>query len=171
MDKEEISSMVACATVLPPTNSLSLAVQGAGFASGALASAWLGKGRGAGSLTTSSLVMSEAKKVVRVGLCGELQLGGLVCSFGCCARKQDRKGDQVQECRVYWLHMRATSISSTSTSNSTCFACWQPDKERGLMVLRKTRRLWTEAGGVTATRDISMVPVTILLLVEIARHF
>jgi len=92
--------MVACATVLPPTNSLSLAVQGAGFASGALASAWLGKGRGAGSLTTSSLVMSEAKKVVRVGLCGELQLGGLVCSFGCCARKQDRKGDQVQECRV-----------------------------------------------------------------------
>ena len=24
-----------------------------------------------------------------------------VCSFGCCARKQDRKGDQVQECRVY----------------------------------------------------------------------
>ena len=44
--------------------------------------------------------MSEAKKVVRVGLCGELQLGGLVCSFGCCARKQDRKGDQVQECRV-----------------------------------------------------------------------
>ena len=55
MDKEEISSMVACATVLPPTNSLSLAVQGAGFASGALASAWLGKGRGAGSLTTSSM--------------------------------------------------------------------------------------------------------------------
>eukprot|EP01046_Picozoa_sp_COSAG06_P057665 COSAG06_NODE_11313_length_1529_cov_93.725175_2_plen_75_part_00 len=54
-------------------------------------------------LTTSSLVMSEAKKVVRVGLCGELQLGGLslVCSFGCCARKQDRKGDEVQECRVY----------------------------------------------------------------------
>jgi len=47
----------------------------------------------------------------------------------------------------------------------------QPDKERGLMVLRKTRRLWTEAGGVTATRDISRVPVTILLLVEIARHF
>ena len=33
--------------------------------------------------------------------------------------------------------MRATSISSTSTSNSTCFACWQPDKERGLMVLKK----------------------------------
>ena len=163
--------MVACATVLPPTNSLSLAVQGAGFASGALASAWLGKGRGAGSLTTSSLLMSEAKKVVRVGLCGELQLGGLVCSFGCCARKQDRKGDQVQECRVYWLHMRATSISSTSTSNSTCFACWQPDKERGLMVLRKTRRLWMEAGGVTATRDISRVPVTTRLLVEIAAHF
>ena len=92
--------MVACATVLPPTNSPSLAVQGVGFASGALASAWLGEGRGAGSLTTSSLVMSEAKKVVRVGLCGEPQLGGLVCSFGCCARKQDRKGDQVQECRV-----------------------------------------------------------------------
>ena len=45
-------------------------------------------------------------------------------------------------------HMRATSISSTSTSNSTFFACWQPDKERGLMVLRKTRRLWTEAGVV-----------------------
>ena len=42
MDKEEISSMVACATVLPPTNSLSLAVQGAGFASGALASASVG---------------------------------------------------------------------------------------------------------------------------------
>ena len=47
----------------------------------------------------------------------------------------------------------------------------QPDKERGMMVLRKTRRLWTEAGGVTATQDISRVPVTILLLVEIARHF
>ena len=34
-------------------------------------------------------------------------------------------------------HMRATSISSTSTSNSTFFACWQPDKERGMMVLKK----------------------------------
>ena len=67
--------------------------------------------------------------------------------------------------------MRATSISSTSTSNSTCFACWQPDKERGMMVLRKTRRLWTEAGVVALPRDISRVPVTILLLVEIARHF
>ena len=62
MDKEEISSMVACATVLPLMDSPSLAVQGVGFASGALASAWLGKGRGAGSLTTSSLVMSEAAR-------------------------------------------------------------------------------------------------------------
>ena len=93
--------MVACATVLPLMDSPSLAVQGVGFASVALASAWLGKGRGAGSLTTSSLVMSEAKKVVRVGLCGEVQLGGLVCSFGRWARKQDRKGEQVQECMVY----------------------------------------------------------------------
>ena len=67
--------------------------------------------------------------------------------------------------------MRATSISSTSTSNSTFFACWQPDKERGLMVLRKTRRLWTEAGDVALPRDISMVRVTIRALVEIARHF
>ena len=67
--------------------------------------------------------------------------------------------------------MRATSISSTSTSNSTCFACWQPDKERGLMVLRKTRRLWTEAGGVALLQDISMVRVTIRAFVEIARHF
>jgi hypothetical protein len=40
-----------------------------------------------------------------------------------------------------------------------------------LMVLRKTRRLWMEAGGVTATRDISRVPITTRLLVEIARHF
>jgi len=68
-------------------------------------------------------------------------------------------------------HMRATSISSTSTSNSTCFACWQPDKERGLMVLRKTRRLWTEAGGVALPQDISMVRVTIRAFAEIARHF
>ena len=67
--------------------------------------------------------------------------------------------------------MRATSISSTSTSNSTFFACWQPDKERGLMVLRKTRRLWTEAGGVALLQDISMVRVTIRAFVEIARHF
>ena len=68
-------------------------------------------------------------------------------------------------------HMRATSISSTSTSNSTFFACWQPDKERGLMVLRKTRRLSTEAGDVAHPQDISMVPVTIRLLAEIAAHF
>ena len=47
----------------------------------------------------------------------------------------------------------------------------QPDKERGLMVLRKTRRLWTEAGGVTATRDISRVPVTICAFADIAAHF
>jgi hypothetical protein len=40
-----------------------------------------------------------------------------------------------------------------------------------LMVLRKTRRLWTEAGGVTATRDISRVPVTICAFVDIAAHF
>ena len=66
--------------------------------------------------------------------------------------------------------MRATSISSTSTSNSTCFACWQPDKERGLMVLRKTRRLSTEAGDAAHPRDISMVRVTIRALAEIAAH-
>ena len=67
-------------------------------------------------------------------------------------------------------HMRATSISSTSTSNSTFFACWQPDKERGRMVLRKTRRLWTEAGGVAHPRDVSMVRVTMRAIAEIAAH-
>ena len=46
----------------------------------------------------------------------------------------------------------------------------QPDKERGLMVLRKTRRLSTEAGDAAHPRDISMVRVTIRALAEIAAH-
>ena len=46
----------------------------------------------------------------------------------------------------------------------------QPDKERGLMVLRKTRRLSTEAGDVAHPQDISMVRVTIRALAEIAAH-
>ena len=47
----------------------------------------------------------------------------------------------------------------------------QLDKERGLMVLRKTRRLWTEAGDVAHPQDISMVRVTIRACAEIVRHF
>ena len=163
--------MVACATVLPPTNSPSLAVQGVGFASGALASAWLGEGRGAGSLTTSSLVMSEAKKVVRVGLCGELQLGGLVCSFGCCARKQDRKGDQVQECRVLLTaHARHLHLlhEHLQLDLLRLLAAGQGTREDGL---EKDQAHVDRAGGVAATQDISMVPVTIRLLAAIATHF
>ena len=48
--------------------------------------------------------------------------------------------------------------------------CQQPDKERGMMVLRKTRRLSTEAGDVAHPQDISMVRVTIRALAEIAAH-
>ena len=55
-------------------------------------------------------------------------------------------------------HMRATSISSTSTSNSTFFACWQPDKERGRMVLRKTRRMWTGQAVLRPPRTFRWCP-------------
>ena len=37
--------------------------------------------------------------------------------------------------------------------------------------VRCADRTQTEAGGVAATQDISMVPVTIRLLAEIAAHF
>ena len=55
-------------------------------------------------------------------------------------------------------HMRATSISSTSTSNSTFFSCWQPDKERGMMVLRKTRRMWTGQAVLRPPRTFRWCP-------------
>ena len=39
-----------------------------------------------------------------------------------------------------------------------------------MMVFKKTRRLWTEAGGVAHPRDISMVRVTMRAIAEIAEH-
>ena len=115
--------------------------------------------------------MSEAKKVVRVGLCGELQLGGLVCSFGCCARKQDRKGDQVQECRVLLTaHARHLHLlhEHLQLDLLRLLAAGQGTREDGL---EKDQAHVDRAGGVAATQDISMVPVTIRLLAEIAAHF
>jgi hypothetical protein len=39
----------------------------------------------------------QAKKVVRVGMCGEVQVDDLVCCCCRCVRKQDRGGHEVQQ--------------------------------------------------------------------------